>query len=115
MSEAEAGATERGVSQIDLRTLRYLDLIVRSGSYLKAAAAIELTQPALSKAIAQLEKQCGLKLLQRGRRGVSAQPTAAGELVLKSTRLMFDELATLKEQLHRLIVCENDHNTFASD
>ena len=93
---------------MDLKTLGYLDLVVRSGSYLKAAAAMELTQPALSKAIAQLEKQCGLKLLERGRRGVSVQPTLAGELVLKSTRLMFEERAKLREQLRRLVVSENE-------
>jgi DNA-binding transcriptional LysR family regulator len=47
----------------------------------RAARRLQLAQPALSQAIARLESQVGVRLLERGPRGVT--PTPAGEAFLE--------------------------------
>ncbi len=55
--------------------------VVRLGSFSAAAAKLNLTQPAISLQIRQLEQKLGLRLIERvGRR---ATPTAAGRDLLK--------------------------------
>lgn len=47
---------------------------VRRGSITRAAAALEVTQPALSARLHALERELGAQLLARGRRGVTLTP-----------------------------------------
>ena len=54
--------------RITLRELRLLLAVARSGSILKAANEIGLTQPALSKCIAELEGAFGVRLFDRTNR-----------------------------------------------
>ena len=56
----------------------------------KAAVALNLSQPAVSKAIAELEDALGLKLLERGRRGV--EPTTYGTALVRRAELLVDQL-----------------------
>lgn len=51
--------------------------VARTGSVQAAAAELNVTQPAISQAVRQLEDHVGLRLLDRGRR--PARPTEAGE------------------------------------
>lgn len=91
-------ALRHGDIRMDLKTLRYFTEIVRHGSFGKAAKAIPLSQPALSKAIRLLEDELGVTLLERGRRGVGVKLTTSGETVLEHAltmlaqreRLLFD-------------------------
>jgi DNA-binding transcriptional LysR family regulator len=76
---------------MNLKTLRYLDVIVEMGSFVKAAELLSLSQPALSQAIAQLEEELGLQLVLRGKRGTRVSLTEAGETVLRSGRAMLAE------------------------
>jgi len=74
---------------MDLRQLRYLSAVVHERSVTRAAARLHMTQPPLSAAIAQLEAELGVALLERHGRGV--EPTAAGEhLVARATVLLRD-------------------------
>lgn len=66
----------------ELRQLRALLAIIEHGSFNKAAEALGLTQPAISKSINQLERVLGVRLFERGRNG--AEVTPAG-LVLART------------------------------
>ena len=54
---------------MDLRRLKYFVRIVDLGSLSKAAAALYVAQPALSKHVASLEAELGTPLLVRERRG----------------------------------------------
>ena len=64
-----------------------LKTIIEEGSLRRAAEKLNVTQPALSRSIAQLEKLFGRQLLERTARGV--QPTLFGRRVLAaSLRLM---------------------------
>lgn len=55
--------------------------VVRLGSFSAAAARLNLTQPAVSLQIRQLEQKLGLKLIERV--GRTATPTAAGRALLQ--------------------------------
>jgi DNA-binding transcriptional LysR family regulator len=72
------------VSEFELRQLRYFVAVVQEGQMTRAAARLQLAQPALSQAIARLEAQVGVRLLDRNPRGVTA--TAAGEAFLEKAQ-----------------------------
>ncbi|GAA4703667.1 LysR family transcriptional regulator [Nocardioides conyzicola] len=80
---------------MDLRQLRYFATVVHEGSVSRAATLLNMTQPPLSAAIAQLERELGVRLLERHSRGVDA--TVAGEfLAREASRVLaqVDELTT---------------------
>ncbi|MFW5709123.1 MAG: LysR family transcriptional regulator [Chloroflexota bacterium] len=62
---------------ISLYKLEIFDLVVQTGSFSKAAKRLYLTQAAISQHIAQLETSLGIRLFERGPRGVTL--TAKGE------------------------------------
>ncbi len=64
--------------------LRYLVAVADAGQITRAAASLNIAQPALSQAIAALESEVGFPLLERKARGVSITP--AGELFLRKAR-----------------------------
>lgn len=55
---------------MELRVLRYFRAVVEEGSITDAAKAIHVTQPTLSRQMAQLEKEIGAPLFTRGRSGI---------------------------------------------
>lgn len=67
---------------IDPRHFRILLAVIEHGTFNRAAAALSLSQPAISKAIAQLERSLGAKLFERGKQGT--KPTKAGLLAARS-------------------------------
>ena len=76
--------------RVTLRELRLLLAASQAGSILKAANEIGLTQPALSKSIADLEGTFGIRLFDRTNRGVI--PTPHGEILLRRATGVFEEL-----------------------
>lgn len=66
---------------MELRVLRYFLAIVREENILRAAEALHVTQPALSRQIAQLEEEVGAKLFIRGSRRITL--TDAGALLYR--------------------------------
>jgi DNA-binding transcriptional LysR family regulator len=80
---------------LDLRLLSHALALAEHGSFARAARAVHLSQPALSRSIQSLESQLGVILFERGQRGV--RPTDAGQLVLNRARL----LALQSEDLER--------------
>ena len=73
---------------------RHLQLLVelRKGGSLRAAAAVfSLTQPALSKALNEIEGAFGYALFVRSARGLT--PTPRGEIVIRGAALLLEELA----------------------
>lgn len=53
---------------MELRSLRYFLEIARRGNFTAAAAALNLTQPTLSRQMRELEAEAGVPLLVRGKR-----------------------------------------------
>jgi DNA-binding transcriptional LysR family regulator len=94
----------RGAEQISrrvkLRHLSALLAVAEQGSMAKAARQLAVSQPVVSKAIADLEKILGLSLLERGPRGV--EPTAYGRALLKRSVAIFDDLRASVSELEFL-------------
>ena len=56
---------------MEVRVLRYFLTVVREESISKAAAVLHITQPTLSRQLAQMEDEAGVKLFDRGTRKIS--------------------------------------------
>ncbi|MFC7277077.1 LysR family transcriptional regulator [Paractinoplanes rhizophilus] len=65
---------------LDLRLVRYFAEVAREGHFGRAAAALHITQPSLSRQIRALEQRAGARLFDRTPQG--ARLTAAGEVFL---------------------------------
>ena len=55
---------------MEIRVLRYFLTVVREESITKAAEVLHITQPTLSRQIAQMEEEMGVKLFDRGTRKI---------------------------------------------
>lgn len=55
---------------MELRVLRYFLTVVREESITKASEVLHITQPTLSRQLAQLEEKIGVKLFERGSRKI---------------------------------------------
>ena len=64
--------------------LRYFVMVAEEGQVTRAAERLHIAQPALSQAIAHLERDLGFQLLERHPRGVTLTP--AGEVFLEKAR-----------------------------
>jgi DNA-binding transcriptional LysR family regulator len=82
--------SEQVERRLKLRELRILLTVAKAGSMAKAAAKLAISQPNVSKAIADLEQAFGARLLDRSARGV--EPTTYGLAVIKRGVAVFDEL-----------------------
>lgn len=67
-----------------LRALECLAAVLEFGSVTRAAAALHMSQPALSHQLAALEKEIGAPLVERLPRGV--RPTVAGRAIAADVR-----------------------------
>jgi DNA-binding transcriptional LysR family regulator len=79
---------------MELRTLTYVEAVARLGSFTKAAQEVHVAQPAVSAQIAGLERELGVRLFTRGRRGVSV--TDAGSRVVAHARRMLEQAEQLR-------------------
>ncbi|MGW8378087.1 LysR family transcriptional regulator [Streptomyces sp. ODS28] len=71
---------------MDLTAVRTFVTAADTGQFQDAAAELEITQQAVSKRIAALEKSLGVRLFTRGARG--AQPTIDGQAFLPHARAL---------------------------
>jgi DNA-binding transcriptional LysR family regulator len=72
------------MAAVELRLLRALTVVAEEGHVGRAARRLHLSQPALTKQIATLERITGVQLFLRHSAGVT--PTAAAELLLTRAR-----------------------------
>jgi len=84
----------------ELRHLVYFREVARQLHFRRAAETLAIAQPALSRAIAQLEAALGPRLLNRTRRGVEL--TAAGRLLLDRLEPVLRSLAAVPVDLQAL-------------
>ena len=85
---------------MDISALQAFLAVAESGSFSRAAEMIYLTQPAISKRIAALERQVGARLFDRIGRGIRL--TEAGETLLIRTRAILKELEDVKRGIANL-------------
>lgn len=82
---------------MDLRHLRYFQAVAEELSFSKAARRLRIAQPALSRAVQEVEAELGCQLMDRDRRSVRLTP--AGAALLQETGLLLDRL---EESLRRV-------------
>src|ERR1700712_5602124 len=82
---------------LDLVRLATLAAVAEHGSFSAAARALHISQPAVSRQIALLERQVRNALLTRGRGPVGV--TAAGRVLLHHTSAALDHLALAEAQV----------------
>lgn len=92
---------------MDVTTLRYFLTVADEGSITRAAHVLSLTQPTLSRRMADLEQEMGCPLLERESRGVTL--TAEGRIL----RQRAEELVTLADRTKTEVGAE--HAAIAGD
>ena len=88
------------MARSNLNDLRAFVTVAREGNFTRAAAALGVTQSALSQAIRGLETRLEIRLLTRTTRSVS--PTAAGERLVQAIGQRFDEIEAELDALTEL-------------
>lgn len=85
---------------IELRQLRHALALYKHGNFARAADDVHLTQPSLSRSIAQLESSLGVPLFDRSTRRV--RPTAFGQLLLRQGEQLLQSAQALVRELELL-------------
>src|SRR5438094_10353161 len=81
---------DRTLRRLKLSDLRLLFGVAQCGSMAKAAARLNLSQPAVSKAISAIEHALGVRLFDRYPQGVEL--TIYGRTLVDCATAVFDEL-----------------------
>ncbi|AOS79411.1 MULTISPECIES: LysR substrate-binding domain-containing protein [Hydrogenophaga] len=85
---------------MDLKQLEYFVRVAELGSFTRAAIALDIAQPALSRQVRLLEVELRQNLLVRNGRG--ATPTEAGKLLLAHGRGILHQVERAREELGRV-------------
>lgn len=84
-------------ASMDIRQLRYFVAIAEQGSFSRAAAHLNVAQPALSLHVRNMEAGLGAQLLHRSPKGVAL--TDAGAILLRNARVILDQLSAVQEEI----------------
>jgi DNA-binding transcriptional LysR family regulator len=90
--------------KIDLRQLRHVLALDQFRNFARAAEAVGLTQPALSRSIQVLEKSIGAKLFDRDRTRV--EPTLIGERLIVRAQPLLSQARDIEHDLRQLLGLE---------
>ena len=86
---------------MDFKQLNCFVRVAELGSFTRAAQALDMTQPQLSRQVRALELRLRQPLLRRHGRG--AEPTAGGQRLLEHARAILHQIARAEEDmLHQL-------------
>jgi DNA-binding transcriptional LysR family regulator len=85
---------------LDLKLLHQALILARHRNFARAAEALHLTQPALSRSIAGLEAALGERLFDRTRQGV--EPTSFGRMLLARAQPLVDGSVELERDFKLL-------------
>lgn len=83
--------------RFDLTDLRLFLLVVEAGSITHGAAQANLSLPSASERLRGMEEISGVRLLERGRRGI--EPTAAGEALAHHARIILRQIDHMQGEL----------------
>lgn len=82
---------------LSFRQCEYLVALDRHRHYGRAADALSISQPALSRSIQTIEQQVGTNLFDRSRAG--AAPNASGEIVIRHAKRVLATASSLQSEL----------------
>jgi LysR family glycine cleavage system transcriptional activator len=82
-----------------VNALKCFEVVAAQMSIRKAAAALRVSESAVSRQVRILEQQLGITLFQRGHNGLEITPE--GRILASSTKDAFDQIARTIESFHR--------------
>lgn len=85
---------------MDLRQLTYFSAIAQEGSITAAARRLHMAQPPLSQSLMGLERELGVRLLERGPRRVTL--TEAGKLLYERSQQLLELAHSTQQELEDL-------------
>lgn len=89
---------------MDLRHLRYFQAVAEELNYSRAARRLHVAQPALSRAVKEIESELGAPVFERTRHYVRLTP--AGNVLLQETALLLDRWEESMQRVRRTAVGE---------
>ena len=84
--------------RLEIRDLRLVTAVATQGSLTQASAVLHVSQPALSRHLAQVEARIGAPLFERT--GSRMVPTATGELLLRHAASILQQLDAAEQALY---------------
>jgi DNA-binding transcriptional LysR family regulator len=97
---------------IELRLLRHALALSQFRNFARAAEALDMAQPTLSRSIAALESGLGVRLFDRGRK--SLEPTAFGRVLLERSEALLSGEADLRREIQLLAGLEAGYLTIGA-
>lgn len=85
---------------MDLRQLRYFLALIEQRSFVRAADAMGITQPAFSRSIQGLEHELGCQLVDRGSKDL--RPTPEGQVVLQHALSLVRGASNLTNEINQM-------------
>src|SRR5580658_1186218 len=82
------------VYRVTLTELKYIVAVAEERHFGRAAARVHVSQPSLSASVAKLEDELGVRIFERGKRGVAL--TRVGEEVVAQARRALEESTRVK-------------------
>lgn len=108
MSGAEQSLQNReAISKLTIGWLEAFLAVARTGSFTKAAESLFITQPSLSRTIAELEQREGCKLFQRDARPVTLTP--AGDVLYKWACIIERDMNSMAQEMR--LACHGIYGT----
>ncbi|MGB3123203.1 MAG: LysR family transcriptional regulator [Pseudomonas sp.] len=98
---------------MDLRQLRYFIALIEHRSFVRAADAIGITQPAFSRSIQGLEQEFGCVLVDRADKEL--RPTPEGQVVLQHAMSLVQGAALLSHEVTRMTKLDAGEVRFGGD
>lgn len=87
-----------GVIALTLRQIEFFLAVCREGSITRAADAVHVSAPPLSRALAQLEDELGVELFFRGKKGMEL--TVAGKIFLSGAQKVAADMGEMRAALY---------------
>src|ERR1700753_4257684 len=87
------------MDRLETRELAYFLALADELHFGRAAARLGIAQPALSKAVQQLERRLGVVLLERSSRAVAL--TEAGRVLTREARVALDAVSAAAQRTQR--------------
>lgn len=84
--------------RVDLNKLEHLVAVADAESFSKAGQKLNLTQPALSRSVAESERRLGVKIFDRRRNGIS--PTPSGTAIIAEARRLLQHALSFEHSLY---------------
>lgn len=95
--QQRAPGVPRITRSLRIKHLLLLECLANTPSLRMAAGSLSVSQPAVTKLLAQLEQDLGVRLYLRGARGLT--PTPYGEVLQRRARAMLNELGAARREI----------------